>query len=317
MNRWIDTHMWSGQRLKNSWHTLVLFTGMLLLSGLMGWLFAGTVGMVGVLMATLISVLVAPRLSMPVMLRWLGARPLAPMEAPSLYANLKELTRRAGLNRMPTLVYLRTHKPRAFTTGSRDDAVIAVTEGLLQALNMRELTAVMAHEISHLKNNDLWMMNVSATFNRMTSMLATVGQILLLLNLPLMLLSGQHISWIAILVLMLAPAVAMLMQLALSRTREFAADLGAAALTQDPQGLAAALLKIEHHQHGWLGRLGWLRRPNPYEAIWHTHPATRERINRLMAVAPKKPMMRLRPCRNDATGSGLCRGQMGILNLAS
>lgn len=128
--------------------------------------------------------------------------------------------------------------------GPRDNSVIALTDGLLSALNQRELTAVMAHEISRLKNNDLWMMNLSATFIQITSILSTIEQILLVLNLPLILFYEHHFSWVGMLFLVLAPTMAMLLHLALSRTREFDADLGAATLTGDPQGLSSALLKI-------------------------------------------------------------------------
>jgi heat shock protein HtpX len=186
----------------------------------------------------------------------------------------------------------------AFTTGSRHRSVIAVTDGLLRTLNDRELTAVMAHEISHLKNNDLRMMNVSATFSQITSMLSAIGMILLILNLPLILISDHHFSWFGILFLIMAPTLAMTLQLALSRTREFDADLGAAELTGDPRGLASALLKIENYQHRWLGMFRWSGPSRPYDALWNTHPATRDRVKRLMAVAQKSSLHR-------CTGAGM------------
>jgi heat shock protein HtpX len=183
----------------------------------------------------------------------------------------------------------------AFTTGTRDGAVIAVSQGLLRALDNRELTAVMAHEISHLKNNDLWIMNISATFSQITSTLSAIGQIILIFNLPLAVLSEHHFPWIGILILIFAPTLAMLLQLALSRTREFDADLMAARLTGDSRGLASALFTIEQHQRGWLGRLPWMGHGSPYDTICRTHPPTRARIRRLMAVADRTPVFAWRP----------------------
>lgn len=294
MNGYVDRNRWTDQKLKNGLHTIILLSGMLLFSSLMGWLFAGTAGMVWVLVATTTSVVLSPRLTPRWIRRRFGAKTLEPWQAVPLHTNLHELTRRAGLPVVPTLVYLQTRDLSAFTTGSRDDAVIAISDGLLRSLNNRELTAVMAHEISHLKNNDLWIMNVSATFNQVTSILSTIGQVLLLMNLPLILLSGHHFPWIGILLLILAPSLTMLLQLALSRTREFNADLGAATLTGDPRGLASALFKIEQHRRSWLGRLRWMGHGSFYDAIWRSHPPTRERINRLMDVSPKMPLFQSR-----------------------
>ncbi len=286
MEKVIENNRYTDQKLKNRWHTALLLVGMLILSSLMGWFFAGIAGILWVMVATMVSVLLSPRLTSRWILRRFRARVLKTQHAPSLYAKLRELTHRAGLSTMPTIVYLPTRHLSAFTTGSRDDAVIALSDGLLRALNDRELSGVMAHEISHLKNNDLQMMNLSTTFNQFTSILSSIGQILLLLNLPLLLSSEFHFPWIGILFLIFAPTLAMLLQLALSRTREFDADLGAAALTGDPRGLAAGLFKIEQHQRGWLRRFRWMGHGHPSGTIWSTHPPTGERIHRLMEIAP-------------------------------
>ena len=302
MNRWIDTNGWIYQKIKNGLHTFMLLSGMLLLVSVLGWFFAGMTGMVWVLIVTVASLLVAPSLSLQMILRWYRARPLEPGQAPSLYANLRELTRRAQLPNMPTLIYVPSTKLSAFTTGSRHSSVIAFTDGLLRTLNDRELAAVMAHEISHLKNNDLRMMNVSATFSQITSILSAIGQILLILNLPLILISDHHVSWFGILFLIMAPTLAMMLQLALSRTREFDADLGAAELTGDPKGLASALLKIENYQRGWLGMFRWPGPSRPYDALWNTHPATRDRVARLMAVAQRPLLHRTIQHRSTAGG---------------
>jgi heat shock protein HtpX len=153
---------------------------------------------------------------------------------------------------------------------------------------MRELNAVIAHEVAHLKNNDLWIMNLSDTISRVMSFFSMSGQFLLFLNLPLLLASGHRVSWAGILVLLFAPTVGVLLQLALSRTREFDADLDAALLTGDPEGLASALSKMERHQGGWLGRVLFPGYHERQPSILRTHPQTQERIDRLLALSPGK-----------------------------
>jgi len=98
-------------------------------------------------------------------------------------------------------------------------------------------------------------MNLADTLTRVTANLSFLGQIILFINLPLILMTGEGVSWLAILLLVFAPTLSALLQLALSRTREFDADLGAAELTGDPEGLASALAKLEAHQRGWLRRI--------------------------------------------------------------
>ncbi|MBF0587740.1 MAG: M48 family metalloprotease [Magnetococcales bacterium] len=176
---------------------------------------------------------------------------------------------------------------------------MALWGGVLQRLDRRELTGVLAHEISHIKNGDTRVMTLADLFRRLTLAWSTLGQILFLLMLPIMYLNEATLSWIAFGILLAAPSVSVLLQLALSRTREFQADLDAATLTGDPQGLASALRKIEQPKRslwnrilfpvGAPGNSDWLR----------THPNTGERIKRLLEltkapeiVSPAYPMMR-------------------------
>ena len=173
---------------------------------------------------------------------------MSPHQAPDLYAALQEFAQRAGLPRPPVIYCVPTKMLNVFTTGSPDNAAIAITDGLLNTLSMRELNAVIAHEVAHLKNNDLWIMNLSDTISRVTSFFSMSGHFLLLLNLPLLLASGHHVSWVGILVLIFAPTIVVMLQLALSRTREIDADLYAALLTGDPEGLTSALTKMERYQ---------------------------------------------------------------------
>ena len=217
----------------------MLLASMVLLLGLLGWIFAGPSGIRWVVIITVISLIIGPQLSHKVILRWYAAKPLSPQQAPDLYAALRELAQRANLPRTPTIYYVPTKMLNAFTTGSPDNAAIAITDGLLNTLNKRELNSVIAHEVAHLKNNDLWIMNLSDTISRTTSFFSMSGQFLLFFNLPLLLASGHHVSWVGILVLIFAPTIGVLLQLALSRTREFDADLESKPVCQGLRGASA------------------------------------------------------------------------------
>ena len=282
----VDSFTWMQHSWRNRLQSIVLLlvmAGFLMLLGMLLWGRDGiwmmlTVGVVGVLMNPSIS----PRLVM----RLYDARLLAPEQAPDLHDILLALSRRAGLQQVPVLYYIPSSMLNAFAVGNQQQSAIAVTDGLLRQLDRRELTGVLAHEISHVRNNDLWVMGLADMFSRTTSTLSLMGQFLLLLNLPLILLSGVVISWFAILLLVFAPTLSALAQLALSRTREFDADLGAAWLTGDPEGLALALAKIEKIQGGWMERIFLPGRRVPEPSILRTHPDTRERIARLLALKP-------------------------------
>jgi heat shock protein HtpX len=147
---------------------------------------------------------------------------------------------------------------------------------------------VLAHEISHIRSNDIWVMTLADTVSRLTGGLALMGQLLLFINLPLLLFGAAAISWWAILLLLFAPTISLLLQLALSRTREFDADMDAVEITGDPLGLASALRKLDRHQRGLWQRLLFPGRHTPDSWILSTHPSSEERIRRLAELAETK-----------------------------
>jgi heat shock protein HtpX len=149
---------------------------------------------------------------------------------------------------------------------------------------VRELTGVVAHEMSHVTNEDTRVMMLADVIGRMTASLSFIGQILIFINLPLFLMGQAHIPWLAIVLLLAAPSISSLLQLALSRTREFDADLVAVRLTGDPRGLASALAKMERYQGGWLGTIFMPGRRQPDPSLLRTHPRTEERVRRLLAI---------------------------------
>ncbi|MCF8063580.1 MAG: M48 family metalloprotease [Deltaproteobacteria bacterium] len=268
-------------KLLNLLHSVLLLGGMLFLMGLLGWAFAGDAGLQWMLLMGAVLFLLTPRISPRLVLRMYGARPLLREEVPGLYRALEEIRSRADLPVAPELYYVPSSMLNAFSMGNRKEAIVALTDGLLRSFDMRRIAAILAHEVSHLRNRDLWIMNLSDVVSRVTSMFSLAGQILLILNLPLLLVSGHRIPWFPILVLILAPFLNLLLQLALSRTREFDADLDAAGITGDPEGLASALERMERRQSGFLERLFLPGRRDPHPSLLRTHPETGERVRRL------------------------------------
>lgn len=239
------------------------------------------------------TLLLEPAAASGLTLRLYGARVLHPDEAPDLWALVRELSVRAGLPTVPVPHYVPSAIVNAFATGSKRQSAIALTDGLLQRLTSRELAGVIAHEIAHIANEDLRVMGLADSISRLTHMLALLGQVMILLSLPALLLGAVDIQWPALLLLAVSPQLALLAQLGLSRVREFDADRLAAELTGDPQGLALALAKIERVSRSWRAWLlpGW---GHPEPSWLRTHPATAERIKRLNELA-SQPAMPLFP----------------------
>ena len=263
-------------------HSLVLVVGMLGLLATLGWLVAGAEGLMGVFVSGGILMLVGLRVSPALVLRLYRARPLSPLEAPTLFRVVTALAARAELSRPPALYYVPSRIINAFAVGGHHDSAICLSDALLRALNREELEGVLAHEISHIRNNDLWMMGLADAVSRLTRMLSWLGRLLLLLNLPMLILGDDTFPWLFVLLLTGAPILSFLLQLALSRTREYEADLDAATLTGNPRGLASALAKMERLRGSWLERLLLSERRLPEPSVFRTHPDTADRIRRLM-----------------------------------
>ena len=282
----IDSTMWLQNLWRNRVQSVLLLAAMGAFLALLGWLVWGPNGVLMLVAVGVLGVAMNPRVSPWWVMHLYGAHPISPQQAPNLWSLAGRLTARADLQNTPDLYYVPSSMLNAFAVGTRQQAAIAVTDGLLRNLTLREIAGVLAHEISHVRNNDLWVMGLADLFSRATLLLSLVGQFLLVMNLPLMLLGQTAFSWPAILLLILAPNLSTLAQLALSRTREYDADLNAARLTGDPEGLARALAKIESEQGGWLERIFMPGRRIPDPSLLRTHPQTDRRIARLLALRP-------------------------------
>jgi len=272
----------------NRLQTLLLVGVLLAIGGLAGFVLFGEVGLWTALAAMLLTLLIEPLAATRLTLALYQARPIAPAAAPQLWRTLETLATRAGLAAVPVPHYIASPVVNAFAVGSRRQSAIALTDGLLARLTPRELAAVLAHEVAHIAHDDLRVMGLADYVSRLTGIFALVGQVLILLYLPGWLFGGADVPWLGLIVLVFSPHLALLAQLGLSRVREFDADLAAAQLTGDPHALASALAKIEQVSRGWRAWLlpGW---GNPEPSWLRTHPATEERIRRLLALDLSAP----------------------------
>ncbi len=276
-------------KLRNLLQSALLLAGIGLLVLVCGWILFGPSGLVflGVALGSLL--LLSPSVAPAMVLRMYRATPLQPQQLPELFRILDALCRRAGLPRRPQLYYVPSAMLNAFAVGHRDSAIIGLTDGLLRQLELRELAAVLAHELSHVRNNDLWLMSLADLAARLTRTMSLIGMVLTLLSLPYWLAADGQVSFWLLLLLLFAPQLTTLLQLALSRAREFDADLDAAGLTGDPGGLIAALRKLDRQQRGFWEQILLPGRRQPQPSLLRSHPPTEERVARLQALRAVPP----------------------------
>ncbi|WP_075995300.1 zinc metalloprotease HtpX [Salaquimonas pukyongi] len=284
-----DTQLSFFRQRQHAWlnaiHTWLLVGGSIVLLAVVAWVFFGANGILYAAVFGGVSLFMASRVSPQIVLRMYKAQKVSPAQFPAGHAILDQLVERAGLESRPELHVVPSNMMNAFAVGRKHNSAVAMTDKLIRAMTKRELAAIMAHEITHIKNDDIKVMAIADMVSRFTSMMSTFGTFALLANIPSILFGGgAAVPWLAVLVLMFAPTAGGLLQLALSRTREYDADLGAAMLTGDPDGLASALIKLENAQKPhWEGMvLPGGRIPNP--SLLRTHPRTEDRIERLMAL---------------------------------
>ena len=274
--------------------TGILLAGIVALFGAVGGLIGGQQGMLIALLLGGGMNIFAYWFSDKMVLKLYRAREVDETSAPQFYNMVKELAQRAGLP-MPRVYLIDEAQPNAFATGRNPDhAAVAATTGILQLLSARELSGVMAHELTHVKNRDILISTISATVAGAISTLANFGMWFGMSNNNR---EGGGNPILAILVMIMAPIAAMLIQFAISRTREFGADRGGAEISGDPHALADALAKIDRYargvpmetaeQHPATAQMMII---NPLSGggvrgLFSTHPATEERIMRLRAMA--------------------------------
>jgi heat shock protein HtpX len=254
--------------------------GMTLLLAICGWIVGGTEGVHQALTGG------APRPNGPAIARetiflWFGARLLRPAELPGLHNILANVCSRAGLSRLPDIYCLPAPGDmNAYALGGPDGAAIILTEGLLRRMTWDEIAGILAHEVAHIRNNDIWTMGWAATLHRSIEWTSLAGLALLRAQH-----GGMELSRPLAALLRAAPSIAQLLRLALSRTRELDADATALELTGDWQALIAALDKLERHHAGFPALSVAAARENGPMRLLRSHPATSERVGALLSLA--------------------------------
>jgi heat shock protein HtpX len=271
---------------------LALLTGLFIA---VGGLLGGRSGMVMALVFALIMNFVSYWFSDKIVLKMYGAKPLGEGDLPVVQRIVRKLATQANIP-MPKLYLLPSESPNAFATGRNPQhAAVAVTEGILRIMDERELEGVLAHELSHVLNRDILISTIAATVAGAISMLANMAHWGMMFG-GSRDEEGRSSNPIALLAtIILAPLAAMLIQMAVSRSREYQADASGAKLTHDPNALASAL-----------GKLGQATKMIPMDAnpatahlfivnplngralmnLFSTHPPLEDRIERLRRMRP-------------------------------
>ncbi|MBS0347873.1 MAG: zinc metalloprotease HtpX [Proteobacteria bacterium] len=282
--------------LGNWLKTSILMAAIIALFGVIGGLIGGKSGMVLALVFGGAMNLFSYWFSDKMVLRMYNAQEVDETSSPYLYNMVRELAGRAQLP-MPRVYIIHEDQPNAFATGRNpENAAVAATTGILQMLSQRELRGVMAHELAHVKHRDILISTISATMAGAISALANFA----------MFFSGRDSEGrpanpiASIAVALLAPLAASVIQMAISRAREFEADRGGAEIASDPHALADALMKIDAYARGIPmptaeahPETGQMMIMNPLSGrglagLFSTHPATEERVARLRAMAGRR-----------------------------
>ncbi len=275
----------------NTLKTLSLMTGLTLLLVWAGAYFGGRSGMTTALMFAFLMNIFAYWFSDKIILKMYRAHEVSEADSPELYSIVRRLKQKAGIP-MPKVYIIDQAQPNAFATGRNPEhAAVALTTGIMNILNRDELEGVIAHELSHIKNRDILIGTIAATIAGAISYLAFIAKWALIFGGRGDARRGNPL--VTIIMMIVAPIAAMLIQLWISRTREYAADAGGAKISGDPDHLASALNKL--HTASQNIRL----EANPATAhmfivsplsgrgvakLFSTHPPMEERIARLKGM---------------------------------
>jgi heat shock protein HtpX len=284
-------------KMGNQLKTTLLLAGMTILIMLAGNLMGGRQGMIIALVLAAGMNFFSYWFSDKMVLKMYRAREVTVQEAPDLHGMVQTLTRQAGLP-MPKVYIIPQEAPNAFATGRNPDhAVVAVTQGLLGLMNRQEIMGVLAHELAHVKNRDILIGTIAATMAGAIMMLASMARWSAIFG-------GMHRdddnggggALGMILMAIIAPMAAMIIQMAVSRSREYLADATGARIAGTPEGLAQALEKLGAYSR----QIPMAANPstahmfivNPLSGkslqnLFSTHPPMEERISRLRGVRPQ------------------------------
>lgn len=278
--------------MNNNFKTYVLLAAIVALFMVIGGLVGGRNGMLFALVFAIVLNFGAYWYSADMVLRMYNAQEVGPNNAPDLYNMVSNLSQKAGIP-MPRVYVINEIQPNAFATG-RDPlhAAVVFSVGLIQLLNYNEINGVAAHELSHIRHRDILISTISAVVAGSISAIANFAMFFGVRD------EDGRPNFIAgILIAILAPIAAAVIQMAISRSREYLADEGAAYLTHEPMALANALSKIENHVRGNIMQpaennpaTAQMMIINPLSGegrdnLFSTHPDTSNRIARLREIA--------------------------------
>ncbi len=275
--------------IANRLKTFLLLAGLSAILIYAGGALGGQTGLIAAFAFALVMNLGSYWFSDKIVLRMYKARPVTPEEAPRLYALCEKLAKNAKIP-MPRIYIIPERTPNAFATGRNPEhGVVALTEGLMAMLNERELAGVIAHEMGHIKNRDILVQTIAAV---VAAALQFMAQFAMFFG------GGRRGDdreapnpIVGILIMILAPIAAMIIQMMISRTREYMADATGAGIAQDTQGLQSALMKIDNYARGMpMQHAGEATAHmfiiNPLSGkslakLFSTHPATEDRVKAL------------------------------------
>lgn len=284
----------------NAFKTTVLMAALMGIMIAIGAAVAGKAGAIIMFFISLAMNVGSYWFSADLCLKAYGAEPITREQAPNLYGLVEDLANKAGLP-MPKVCIIQADEPNAFATGRNPEhAAVAVTTGIMQTLNYEELSGVIGHELAHVKHRDILISTIAATIAGAISMIAQVAQFAAIFggNRDE---DGESSNPIAILAMaIIAPMAAMVIQMAISRSREYDADEEGGRICGNPLYLASALEKIEYYaKHGVIPNAkpatAHMFIVNPFEGagksianMFSTHPLTEDRINRLRHQAEER-----------------------------
>ena len=308
-------------KIRNLAQSAILIVSIGLLMSVCAYLIWGPAGIFWALMGAPLFLLFGPTTSPERVMRMHRAEPFDRSEGEGIHALVEALTERARLPTAPQLYFIPSPALNALAVGKPEKASIAITRGMLEKLGVRELAGVLAHEMSHIRNNDLWIMGFAGTMGRLIRALSLIGLLLILLNVPAMMAGTTVAPWVLALLFYSAPMICGLLQLALARAREYDADLEGAKLTGDPAALASALQKSERLRGRFQGASRHRGRAIPQALFLCSHPPTEERVRRLLELPQPEqcgswipPQAALKRIPDSAPQSEPCHYGPGIWN---
>lgn len=277
----------------NSLRTVFLMTLVAVLFMLVGQVLGGSTGLIIAFVVAMVMNFVSYWKSDQMVLRMYNAQPVDEQSHPGLYSMIRDLARRADLP-MPAVYIIPQQQPNAFATGRNpENAAVAVTQGILKALNERELRGVIAHELAHIQNRDILTQTMVTTVVSALTMLAQFAYFI-----PMGGSDRDSNPLVALIVLITAPIAATMLQAAISRTREYEADRVGAEISEAPEDLASALQRIEqaaqqvpmHVSETAMRSTSHMFPVNPFSGgqfmnLFSTHPETEERVQKLQEMA--------------------------------